>query len=135
MLVLRLTSASIHGNPELCYQEFEAHKNITSFLESQNLNVTSHSYGLATSFLAEYGTGGRLVTFCAEYDALEGVGHACGHNLIATASIAAFLGAVAALKKFKIPGRVRFLGCPAEEGGGGKIKLIQAGHSRTSTPL
>lgn len=65
--------------------------------------------------------------FNVEYDALPGIGHACGHNLIATASIAAFLGTAAALKKYSIPGRVRLLGTPAEEGGGGKIKLIDAG--------
>lgn len=68
-----------------------------------------------------------MVTFCAEYDALPGIGHACGHNLIATASLSAFFGLVARLKESKIPGRVRLLGTPAEEGGGGKIKLIEAG--------
>jgi amidohydrolase len=68
------------------------------------------------------------VIFNVEYDALPGIGHACGHNLIATASIAAFLGAVAALKANPdIRGRARLLGTPAEEGGGGKIKLIDAG--------
>ncbi|KAH6892575.1 metal-dependent amidase/aminoacylase/carboxypeptidase [Thelonectria olida] len=125
--LVELTYILIHDNPETCYQEFEAHKNITSFLTSQGLRVTPHAYGLATSFLAEHGSGGRLVTFCAEYDALKEIGHACGHNLIATSSIAAFLGVVTAIKASKAPGRVRLLGCPAEEGGGGKIKLIQAG--------
>ncbi|KAH7156028.1 metal-dependent amidase/aminoacylase/carboxypeptidase [Dactylonectria macrodidyma] len=124
---LRELNTVIHDNPELCYKEFKAHENITSFLKRQGLNVTPHAYGLETSFLAEYGQGGRLIVFCAEYDALEGVGHACGHNLIATSSIAAFFGVVAALKTSKAPGRVRLLGCPAEEGGGGKIKLIEAG--------
>ncbi|KAH6991401.1 amidohydrolase [Ilyonectria sp. MPI-CAGE-AT-0026] len=124
---LRALNTAIHDNPELCYNEFKAHDNITSYLHGQGLDVTPHAYGLQTSFLAEYGHGGRLVVFCAEYDALEGMGHACGHNLIATSSIAAFLGVVAALKLSKAPGRVRLLGCPAEEGGGGKIKLIEAG--------
>jgi amidohydrolase len=68
-----------------------------------------------------------VVVFCAEYDALADIGHGCGHNLIATASTAAFLGAVDALKASNLPGRVRLLGCPAEEGGGGKIKLLEAG--------
>lgn len=77
--------------------------------------------------MTEYGTGGRLVVFNCEYDALPGIGHACGHNLIATSSIASFLAVVAALKEHPIPGRVRLLGTPAEEGGGGKIKLIDAG--------
>jgi amidohydrolase len=89
--------------------------------------VIPHAYGLATSFSAEYGRGGRVITFCAEYDALQGLGHACGHNLIATSSTASFLGVVAALRHYQIPGRVRLLGTPAEEGGGGKIKLIDAG--------
>ncbi|KAH7122068.1 metal-dependent amidase/aminoacylase/carboxypeptidase [Dactylonectria estremocensis] len=124
---LRELNTAIHDHPELCYKEFKAHENITSFLKRQGLDITPHAYGLETSFLAEYGQGGRLVIFCAEYDALEGVGHACGHNLIATASIAAFLGVVAAIKTSQAPGRVRLLGCPAEEGGGGKIKLIEAG--------
>lgn len=68
-----------------------------------------------------------MVTFNAEYDALPGIGHACGHNLIATGSIAAFLGVVTVMKKYPISGRVRLLGTPAEENGGGKIKLIEAG--------
>lgn len=67
------------------------------------------------------------MTFNVEYDALPDIGHACGHNLIATGSLAAFLASVAALKAHPVPGRVRALGTPAEEGGGGKIKLIDAG--------
>lgn len=89
--------------------------------------MTPHAFGLQTAFLAEYGSGGRVVTFNVEYDALPGIGHACGHNLIATGSLAAFLGVVAAMKAHPIAGRVRALGTPAEEGGGGKIKLIDAG--------
>ena len=89
--------------------------------------MTPHAYDIATSFEATFGTGGRLVVYNAEYDALPDIGHACGHNLIATASIAAFLGLAAALKQSNISGRVRLLGTPAEEGGGGKLKLISAG--------
>lgn len=89
--------------------------------------MTPHAHGLQTSFSAEYGSGGRVVAFNAEYDALPGIGHACGHNLIATGSIAAFFGIVAAMKKHSISGRVRLLGTPAEESGGGKLKLINAG--------
>ncbi|RBQ77687.1 hypothetical protein FVER14953_05680 [Fusarium verticillioides] len=124
---LRKINSAIHDNPELCFKEFKAHDNITALLESLGFAVERHAYSLDTSFVAEYGQGGRLVTICSEYDALEGVGHACGHNLIATASIASFLGIAAALEQSGAPGRVRILGCPAEEGGGGKIKLIQAG--------
>lgn len=61
------------------------------------------------------------------YDALEGIGHACGHNLIATSGLAAALGVAAAIKQHNINGRVIALGTPAEEGGGGKIKMIRAG--------
>jgi metal-dependent amidase/aminoacylase/carboxypeptidase family protein len=68
-----------------------------------------------------------LVNFNAEYDALSGIGHACGHNLIATSSIAAFLALSFAVSKFNIPGRAQLLGTPAEENGGGKAKLIDAG--------
>lgn len=109
------------------YSEFKAHDNIVALLEAQELNVTPHTYGLETSFCCEYGSGGRLIVFNAEYDALPGIGHACGHNLIAMGSIAAFLGAIAAIKAHSITGRVRLLGTPAEEGGGGKLKLIKAG--------
>jgi amidohydrolase len=90
--------------------------------------VTPHAYNLATSFQAEFGKDGRVVVFNVEYDALPGIGHACGHNLIATASLAAFFAVKALLQKSAhVSGRVRALGTPAEEGGGGKIKLIDAG--------
>lgn len=117
----------LHSNPETGYQEFKAHDHLTSFLEGQGFTVKRHTYGLETSFEAEIGTGGRLVIFCAEYDALPGIGHACGHNLIATSSLGAFLGAVKAWQSQGKPGRIRILGTPAEEGGGGKVKLIDAG--------
>jgi metal-dependent amidase/aminoacylase/carboxypeptidase family protein len=68
-----------------------------------------------------------LINFNAEYDALPDIGHACGHNLISTSSIAAFLALSFVLKKYGIPGRAQLLGTPAEENGGGKAKLIDAG--------
>lgn len=68
-----------------------------------------------------------LFIICAEYDALPGIGHSCGHNLIATSSIATFIAVAESMKKHNIQGRVRILGTPAEEGGGGKAKLIEAG--------
>ncbi|KAK6956908.1 hypothetical protein Daesc_002190 [Daldinia eschscholtzii] len=117
----------LHEHPETAYQETFAHDTITQFLEDRGFTVKRGTYGLATSFEAEIGSSGRLVVICAEYDALPQIGHACGHNLIATSSIAAFLGAAEALKKSGAPGRLRLLGTPAEEGGGGKVKLIEAG--------
>ncbi|KAK2606808.1 hypothetical protein N8I77_005534 [Diaporthe amygdali] len=124
---LRNLNQAIHSHPEICYEEVYAHDTITAFLEAHGFTVTRHAYGLATSFSAEAGSGGRLVVFCAEYDALPGIGHGCGHNLIATASVAAFAGAAKALLDLGVAGRVRLLGTPAEEGGGGKAQLIKAG--------
>lgn len=117
----------IHSNPELAYEEHKAHDAFVTHLRYLNFEVTPRAYGLDTAFSAEYGSGGRLVIYNAEYDALPGIGHACGHNLIASASFASFLGVAAALKRSGLPGRVRLLGTPAEEGGGGKLKLLAAG--------
>ncbi|KAL7926148.1 hypothetical protein ACQKWADRAFT_329132 [Trichoderma austrokoningii] len=124
---LREVNRAIHDNPELAYKEFQAHETIASFLEKQGFDVKRKAWGLDTSFEATIGSGGRQVVVCCEYDALPDIGHGCGHNLIATSSIAAFLGAAHALSKLGIPGRLRILGTPAEEGGGGKAKLITAG--------
>lgn len=118
---------ALHSHPEIAYEEHFAHDSITSFLEGHGYSVKRHTYSLDTSFEAEYGSGGRLVIVCAEYDALPAIGHACGHNLIATSSIATFLAAAEAIKAHGIEGKVRILGTPAEEGGGGKAKLIEAG--------
>ncbi|KAF5681408.1 amidohydrolase [Fusarium denticulatum] len=118
---------SIHSHPELAYQEAFAHDKLTDFLEHHGFQVKRHAWGLETAFEATFGSGGRQVVFCAEYDALPGIGHGCGHNLIATSSLAAFVSAARALQTTKLPGRLRIIGTPAEEGGGGKIKLLEAG--------
>ncbi|RDW65117.1 hypothetical protein BP6252_10768 [Coleophoma cylindrospora] len=120
-------NALIHSNPELGYQEHKAHNAFVATLEKLGFSVTPHAYGVPTSFEAEYGHGGRLVVFNAEYDALPGIGHACGHNLMGTLSLAAFLAIAAELKASGLPGRVRVLGTPAEEGGAGKALLICKG--------
>ncbi|KAJ4400956.1 hypothetical protein N0V91_008335 [Didymella pomorum] len=124
---LHKVNKALHQNPELGYEEHFAHQTITDYLSSLGFKVKKHAYGFDTSFEAEYGSGGRLVIICAEYDALPGIGHSCGHNLIATSSIATFIAAAEAMKKHNIEGRLRILGTPAEEGGGGKAKLIDAG--------
>ncbi|KAF4944503.1 hypothetical protein FSARC_14657 [Fusarium sarcochroum] len=123
----REVNLSVHSHPETAYQEVFAHKTLTDFLEQHGFEVKRHAWGLDTAFEATFGSGGRQVVFCAEYDALPGIGHGCGHNLIATSSLAAFVSAAHALRQLKLPGRVRILGTPAEEGGGGKIKLLKAG--------
>ncbi|GAB0143611.1 hypothetical protein EsHS_00004120 [Epichloe bromicola] len=124
---LHKINQALHSNPELGYKEFFAHDIVSDFLEKQGFAVHRKTYGLETSFEVTFGSGGRLVIVCAEYDALPNMGHACGHNLIATSSIGAFLGAAHAMKTLGINGRLRILGTPAEEGGGGKARLIKAG--------
>lgn len=124
---LRKINEALHSHPETAYEEHFAHETITTYLSSLGFDVKKHAYGLDTSFEVEVGSGGRLVIICAEYDALPQIGHACGHNLIATSSIATFLAAAEAMKQYGIEGRLRILGTPAEEGGGGKAKLIDAG--------
>jgi metal-dependent amidase/aminoacylase/carboxypeptidase family protein len=101
---------------------------ICDFLASQEISTTRHAYGLSTAFEAVVGsTPGRCINFNAEYDALPEIGHACGHNLIATASVTAFVALAFAIQKFGLPGQAQLLGTPAEEDGGGKIDLIRAG--------
>lgn len=126
-----LQSIQIHSTPELAYNEHVAHDTICGFLESEGIPTTRHAYGLATAFEALAGSeDGRCVNFNAEYDALPEIGHACGHNLIATASVTGFVALAYAIRRFKLPGQAQLLGTPAEEDGGGKIDLIQAGAFR-----
>ncbi|KAH7142078.1 hypothetical protein EDB81DRAFT_869867 [Dactylonectria macrodidyma] len=117
----------IHDEPEIAFQEFKAQKHISTFLESHGHQVQQGAYNLPTALESKYGFGGRCVNFNAEYDALPGLGHACGHNLIATAGISAYLALSFVLDKYGIQGRVQLLGTPAEEDGGGKILLLEAG--------
>jgi metal-dependent amidase/aminoacylase/carboxypeptidase family protein len=120
------TFTQIHDEPEIAFQEIKAQTRISDFLEKQGHSVQRGAYDLPTSFESTYGSKGRHVNFNAEYDALPGLGHACGHNLIATASIAAYLALTHALAKYGVDGRAQLLGTPAEEDGGGKILLLNA---------
>ena len=91
---LNAISESIWKNPELCYEEFHAHQLLTTFLQKEGFAVSAKT-PLETSFVARFGDSeGLKVGVCCEYDALPGVGHACGHNLIAEAGIAAALGEI-----------------------------------------
>jgi len=121
---------TIHDNPELGYEERIAHKTLTSFMEAQpGWKVTRSAYGMETAWTAVFdsGTPGPVVSFNVEMDALPGIGHACGHNLIATASLAGGLATAQLVRTRRLPGRVVVFGTPAEEGGGGKIALLRAG--------
>ncbi|KAJ0272995.1 hypothetical protein COL940_010112 [Colletotrichum noveboracense] len=121
----------IHNNPELGYKEFIAHDTLTAFMRSRpGWSVTPSAYGMETAWVAVYDTGrkGPVVSFNAEMDCLPGIGHACGHNLIASASVAGALATALYLSHHpSLPGKVVLYGTPAEEGGGGKIRLLRAG--------
>ncbi|MGE4653003.1 MAG: amidohydrolase, partial [Myxococcota bacterium] len=122
--LLRVSHA-IHARPELAFEEYEAAALLVDVLERSGLEVTAGAYGLETAFEAELGEGRACVALLAEYDALPEIGHACGHNLIATAGVGAGL-ALASLGA-GLPGRVRILGTPAEERGGGKELMVRQG--------
>jgi amidohydrolase len=116
---------AIHADPELAFEEHRAAELLVATLRGDGLATEAGCYGLATAFEARTGDGGATVALLAEYDALPGIGHACGHNLIATAAVGAGL-ALAALGA-RLPGRVRVLGTPAEEAGCGKELMVRAG--------
>ncbi|MEZ5381227.1 MAG: M20 family metallopeptidase [Microthrixaceae bacterium] len=119
-------SQRIHADPELAYAEHRAHDLLCDALEGAGLPVTRRAYGLETAFEARAGGGaGPTVAIICEYDALPGIGHACGHNIIAAAGLGAALGAATVVDE--LGGNLVVLGTPAEEGGGGKIAMIDAG--------
>ncbi len=124
---LRALSLDIHAHPEQGYAEVHAHEALTSWLADAGFAVTPSAYGMETAFEATRGRGGPTIAVLSEYDALPGIGHACGHNLIAISGVAAGLAAAEALEREGLEGTVRVLGSPAEEGGGGKIRLINEG--------
>jgi amidohydrolase len=122
---LLAVSREIHANPELGFEEFKAAAVLCDTLESRGIGAFRRAYGLETSFAAEIGRAGPYVALISEYDALPDVGHACGHNIIAATGLGAAL-ALAALAD-DLPGKVRYLGTPAEEGGGGKELMVRRG--------
>jgi amidohydrolase len=123
--VLIDASHQIHANPELNFKEHHAHDLLTSVLESNGLETQRAAYGLDTAFEARAGSHGPVIAVLCEYDALPDIGHACGHNVIATAGLGAGL-ALAPLAE-QLGGRLRVLGTPAEEGGGGKVLMLERG--------
>jgi len=119
-------SHTIHANPELAFEEHQAAALLSGAIERAGLQVERGAYGLETAFCSDFGAeAGACVALLAEYDALPDIGHACGHNLIATAGVGAGL-ALARLGD-ALPGRVRILGTPAEETGGGKELMARNG--------
>ncbi len=122
---LIVLSRAIHGAPELAYQERQAVANITALLRRHGYEVEQRLGGLETAFRARVGPKGPAVALLAEYDALPEIGHACGHNLIAMSNVGAFLLAAQRAKDLQVG--IELIGTPAEESGGGKIDLIDAG--------
>ena len=125
---LYAVSEFLYNNPEIGYQEFKGCEYLSRFLRGHGFEVEQGVGGVKTAFLAR--PAGRektrpAIAFLAEYDALPGVGHGCGHNLIAASSV----GAAVALSRLMdgLPGSLAVIGTPAEEGGGGKILLAEAG--------
>ena len=124
---LRRVSAEIHAHPELLNEEVFASQRIADELTRAGFRVALGIAGLATAIRAVHPvrSDGPTVAILGEYDALPEIGHACGHNLIAAAG----LGAALALGRLKadLPGTLVFLGTPAEEGGGGKVVMVEQG--------
>lgn len=132
--VTRLTGAlagfstRLYEHPETGYREFETVDAFVEVLAEEGFATETGVGGIPTAFRAHAGSPeGPQVVITAEYDALPGVGHGCGHNVIASSSLGAFLAGAAALSRSDNAGGITLLGTPAEEGGGGKELLIQAG--------
>ena len=121
---LHRISDEIWRNPELGFEEHTAHRLLTQFLTDKGFAVEEGYKDISTAFRARFGSGKPNVCVICEYDALPGIGHACGHNLIAEAGLAAGLGVKAFLEASQDRGTVTVMGTPAEEHGGGKIVLL-----------
>ena len=120
-------SHAIHGEPELAFEEYFACELLSSTLRDNDLEVETGVYSLETAFETTINSeqDGPTVAVLAEYDALPQIGHACGHNIIATTALGATLALNAVAQS--LPGRVKLLGTPAEERGGGKELMARAG--------
>ena len=120
-------SQTIHANPELAFEEYESMALLADTAAAHGFDVVRGVAGLETAFVATSRgeEAGPTVAFVAEYDALPGLGHACGHNIIGTAATGAAL-ATQALRA-QLPGTVKLIGTPAEERGGGKVIMVERG--------
>lgn len=118
-------SHSIHAEPELAFDEHRSAAKIVDLLRSGGFEVRTGIADLPTAFDARFGSGDLVVGLCAEYDALPGIGHACGHNIIAAAAAGAGLGLAAVADALGVT--VRVIGTPAEETGGGKVLMLERG--------
>ncbi len=136
-------SDEIWDNPELQFVEFKASKLQADFLAAEGFRIAWDIGGISTAFAAEWGAGKPVIAFAGEYDALPGLsqkdqsqpearsqgeaGHGCGHNLLGTGCLAAAVAFKQWLERTGRAGTVRYYGCPAEEGGSGKVFMGRAG--------
>ncbi|WAH97768.1 amidohydrolase [Arthrobacter sp. MMS18-M83] len=139
-------SDSIWDEPELRWEEYKSVDKLTALAQQHGLEITRGVGGIPTAFTAEAGTGGPVIAFLGEYDALAGLsqssgsavpepddanqtgnGQGCGHNLLGAGSLLAAVATANYLKENNLPGRVRFYGCPAEEAAAGKTYMVAGG--------
>ncbi|WKG04121.1 M20 family metallopeptidase [Mycolicibacterium sp. HK-90] len=125
---LTALSEKLHANPEIAWSEHQAVRWVSGRLAEAGFEVATPYLGLDTAFHARSGRGPVRVGLCAEYDALPGLGHACGHNLIAAMSVGAALALAGVAEDAGLT--VEVFGTPAEEGGGGKIEMLERGAFR-----
>jgi amidohydrolase len=118
-------SHAIHAEPELAFAEHRSCAKTQTLVAERGFEITAAAGGLDTAFRADFGSGPLTVGVCAEYDALPGIGHACGHNIIAAAAVGAALALADVADELGLT--VSLLGTPAEEFGGGKVLLLNAG--------
>ena len=118
-------SHRLHAHPEVAWAEERATAWVAAELADAGFDVQANACGLPTAFIARAGSGPPHVGICAEYDALPGLGHACGHNIIAAAAVGAGLALAAVAGDLGLT--VTVFGTPAEEGGGGKVYMLERG--------
>ena len=118
-------SRDLYDHPEIAWEEVRSARRVAEELSDNGFDITEKYCGLDTAFAARIGSGDLHIALCAEYDALPGLGHACGHNLIAAISVGAALALAPAADYLGVT--LTVIGTPAEEGGGGKIELLERG--------
>lgn len=118
-------SHSIHAEPELAFAEYRSAAKTRALVAERGFEITAAPGGLDTAFRADFGSGDLVVGICAEYDALPGIGHACGHNIIAASAVGTALALAEVADQLGLT--VALIGTPAEEAGGGKALLLKAG--------
>jgi len=118
-------SHSIHAEPELAFDEYRSCAKTQALVAERGFAITAQPGGLDTAFRADFGSGSLVIGICAEYDALPGIGHACGHNIIAASAVGTALALADVADELDLT--VVLIGTPAEEAGGGKVLLLEAG--------